>query len=407
MVQPLIPIHSAADLVNSLAKQHTGEADLVSNDLSNIVDFGRSYDNLTPGTKEIVKSGMVGLVTQQLFLTQNYTGNGVDIIRSRKEYGAEDGIIQINRPKLNDAIDDSATYDPDPGSSSDPFIKHPQDMVTTYFQDRFQFRFEWTIADRWLTGMFLSAEGFNSAVSAIDQQIRNSLALRIDGLTMSAIRGSIAHNLTTAKDKLGGAGTNTAINLLAGYNAERGVNLKASAALGEPEFLRYAVHRISLVRDYMKMFTRNFNEQGVVSFLEDENLLVLSQFKYAVQQYLQSDTFNKELLELPSSKSVPMWKSSGNVAGAVANFEASSRVADTIAMTDYASGRRETVDIDTSGVVATLYNTQRLGIHNLSFTSESQRDPQALSTNHFLHSYGQTVVDTGSSGVTFYVKDPA
>ena len=136
--KPLIPVGAAATIVNSLAKQSMGSEALVSDDLSNISDFGRAFEDLDSSTKEIVKSGLITLVTEQLVIAQEYKGNGVDIIRSRGEYDPSAGIIQKNRPALPQAEDDADVYNPAPNSSSDPYKNYPINFETEYFFKPFQ-----------------------------------------------------------------------------------------------------------------------------------------------------------------------------------------------------------------------------------------------------------------------------
>lgn len=174
MAQPLIPVGDLSTIVNSLAHQHTGQLPIVNDDLSNLADFGAAYENLDGFTKQIVTSGMITLVTTQLFITKKYTGNGIDIIRSRGEYDANSGMIQKNRPQLPDSVSDTDVYDPQVGSTSDPFQNYPINFETEYFFKPFSYRYQWSEPKRWMTGMFNSVDGIMRAVAAINQMVQNA-----------------------------------------------------------------------------------------------------------------------------------------------------------------------------------------------------------------------------------------
>jgi len=394
--KPLIPVGAAASIVNSLAKQSMGSEALVSDDLSNITDFGRSFENLDSGTKEIVKSGLVTLVTEQLVIAREYKGNGVDIIKSRSDYDPSAGIIQKNRPNLMQAVDDSDAYNPAVNSTSDPYKNNPIDFSTEYFFKPFQFRYQWSIPERWMTGMFLSRDKFNQFIAAVDTSVKNSLALNIDNLTMATLRSSIALNLHTPISP-------RAINLLKSYNNVFKTALKAEQALQNAEFLRWCLNQIAVVMDNLTTFSSLYNEMDYPNIMSNPKVVILSQFENAAKQYLQADVFNKDLLELPGHSKVVSWKSLVNAKGALPSFEVLSTVKDTFSVT----WEKQPITVDQSGVVAHIFDYERCTINNLGMKTTSQADPVGLKTNYWTHVCGSSITDPYENGVTFYIKDEA
>lgn len=394
--KPLIPVGAAASIVNSLAKQSMGSEALVSDDLSNISDFGRAFEDLDSSTKEIVKSGLITLVTEQLVIAQEYKGNGVDIIRSRGEYDPSAGIIQKNRPALPQAEDDADVYNPTPNSSSDPYKNYPINFETEYFFKPFQFRYQWSIPERWMTGMFLSRDKFNQFIAGVNTAIKNALTLNIDNLTLATLRSSIALNLH-------GANSPRAVNLLKTYNKAFKATLKAEQALQTPEFLRWCLNQIAVTLDQLKIFSSLYNEKQYPNFLADPNVVFLSQFENAAKQYLQADVFNKDLLELPGHNTVVSWKGLTDVKGAVPSFKALSTVKDSFSV----SWEKTPITVDQDGVVAHIFDSERVGIYNLGMKNTSLTDPVGLKTNCWTHVCGSTITDPYANGVTFYIKDEA
>ena len=394
--KPLIPVGAAATAVNSLAKQYIGTEALLADDLSNISDFGRAFEDLDSGTKEIVKSGLVTLITEQLVIAKEYKGNEVDIIRSRGAYDPSAGIIQKNRPNLLQAEDDADVYNPAVNSTSDPFKNNPINFETEYFFKPFQFRYQWSIPERWMTGMFLSRDKFNQFIAGVDTSVKNSLTLNIDNITLSTLRSSIALNLN-------GGASPRAINLLKSYNKAFKASLKAEQALQTPEFLRWCLNQISVTLDQLKIFSSLYNEKAYPNHLADPNVVFLSQFENAAKQYLQADVFNKDLLELPGHSTVVSWKGLVDAKGAVPSFNALSTVKDTFSV----SWQKTPISVDQSGVVAHIFDNERVGIYNLGMKTTSMADPVGLKTNYWTHVFCSAITDPYENGVTFYIKDEA
>lgn len=398
---PLIPIGDLASLVNTLRDQHLGEAPVVNSDLSNIADLGRAYDALDSGAQGIVTSGLITLVTEQLFIQKTYSGNGIDVIRSRS-YEPSEGIIQKNRPALPTAVSDSAAYSPEGGSTSDPFVNYPVNFETEYFFKPFAYRYQWSKPERWMTGMFLSRDGLLSAVDAIDRSIRNAIELNIEDTTMALIRSSMILNLSTATD-LAGVGSTQAVNLLAKYNEAYGQTLAAANALTTPEFMRFAIHEIFVTMDYMKSYSVMYNEKDFPNFSQptDAHFVMLSQFRRGVDQFLLSDTYHDEYLRLPNGETVAAWKGFLLGAKTAPDFESTSTVNDTVEV----SWETDPVTVNTSGVLATIFDKERVGIYDFSTKQTNQKDPVGLKTNYFTHVFGKGIVDPYENGVTFYIKD--
>lgn len=397
MTKPLIPVGTAASIVNSLTKQYIGTEAILADDLSNITDFGRTFENLDSGTKEIVKSNLVTLVTEQLVIAKEYKGNEVDIIHTRSEtYDPSAGIVQKVRLNLKEATDDTDVYNPNPNSTSDPFKNNPIEAEAKYFFKPFQFRYEWSVPERWMTGMFMSRDKFNQFISALDISVKNSLALNIDNITRAVLRSSIALNLH-------GSASPRAVNLLKTYNNTFKTSLKAAQALQTPEFLRWSLNQIAVVMKQLSTFSTLYNEMGYANYMSDPKVVVLDMFENAAKQYLQADVFNKDLLELPGHNTIVSWKGLLTAKGTVPSFESLSTVKETFSV----DWEKNPVTVDQSGVIAHIFDYQRCAIRGLGMKTTTMADPVALKTNCWTHVCGSSITDPYENSVTFYIKDEA
>lgn len=391
--KPLISPMDVAGGFNKLTRQYLGK-DAITADTLDWVDLGSAYDGVDSNTQRLLTSGLISLVTEQLTVVKEFRGNGINLVRSQGPFNASQGIIQKNRPALPEAVSDSEVYDPAPGSSSDPFKNLPIASETEYFSKKLQFRYEWSQPERWLSGAFLSESGFNAFTNGVSRMVDNALALNIEAASMAAIRASMALNLHS--------GGQRAYNLLAEYNADMGATLTAAKCMQTPDFLRYAIHRMFVVFDYMKSYTSFYNEKGYPQFTNDDttHFVLLSRFRRAMEQFLLSDTFHDDYLKLPLGDSVPAWK--GFLLGANSpSFKATSTIDDTIDV----SWESTPVKVNQSGILGTIFSTERVGIYNLGVRQTDMFDPVGLKTNYWTHVNGQSIVDPYENGVTFYVAD--
>src|SRR5690606_41960905 len=99
------------------------------------------------------------------------------------------------------------------------------------------------------------------------------------------------------------------------YNANKAEDeqLQKEEAILNPDFIRFASYMISLYKDRMSKISTLFNIGGKERFTpaEDVTTVLLSDFSSAVDVFLQSDVFNKELTSLPKHDTVPYWQGSG------------------------------------------------------------------------------------------------
>lgn len=396
-------INSGAAVLNQLSDMYMGGSVAVETDLSNITDFGDALHNLPTPTQDLIISGLAPLVTRELFVTKKFDGLNIDIIRERVEYGAHDGIVRKTRKPMPQAVDDSIVYNPTAGESSDPFRANPQDFLSRYYGKRFQWKYEWSEPERWMSGAFLSASGFRQAIDQISNEVDNAVTVNIDNITMAAINASIVSTLN--------AGGSQAINVLAEYNSGPGADapLTVANAFESADFLRFATRRIRDIRKLMNTYSRLFIEEqhdGYVTFTrpEDMHVVMLDRFMSAAESNLYSGTFHNEFVKLPRGSTVPAWQALISATGAP-DLDSVSTVSASVDGLPWLEG--EPVSITQSGVLAHIFDKERIGIYKLAMKQTNQNDPEGLKVNYFTHGFGQTIIDGFEGGVTIYMADDA
>ena len=211
--------------------------------------------------------------------------------------------------------------------------------------------------------------------------VEKAMTIRLDNLIMRAINNMTAETLladlydeTTESIDLTKTGTK-AINLLALYNANKAVDeqLTKNEAILNPDFIRFASYMISLYKDRMSKISTLFNIGGKERFTpaEDVTLVLLSDFSSAVDVFLQSDVFNKELTSLPKHETVPYWQGSGTEYA----FEDVSKI-------HVKTSSKKEVEAD--GILGVMFDVNAVGVANLDRRVTSHYNAKAeFYTNYY------------------------
>ena len=149
---------------------------------------------------------------------------------------------------------------------------------------------------------FLSEAEMIKFIDGIYVVAENKIKKAEEELTNMAVNTAMAYDINAGLVR----------NLLTEYNAFQAVGetITAAEAMRNADFLRYAAMEIKMAIDYMGELSTVFNAAGYETFTDRDNMVVemLSMFNTFSEIYLQSDTFHKELLELPRFEPVPRWQ---------------------------------------------------------------------------------------------------
>lgn len=144
--------------------------------------------------------------------------------------------------------------------------------------------------------------------------VRNKIAEAKEAVIAAAINTSMAQSLSNGK----------CVNLLAAYTAATSdaTVTDLQSFLLSKDALRFANKLIAKHIKLMQKISTNYNVEGYETFTSKEDLLldVATDYAQASAFYLESDTYHKELVELPGYTEVPYWQTPGKgVAATPAN----------------------------------------------------------------------------------------
>lgn len=250
-----------------------------------------------------------------------------------------------------------------------------------------------TVPDTILKTAFTSAENMTAWIDGIFVAMQNSLMLSLRN----------ANNLTRATGAAVALnhGGLCALNLLLEYKAiYTSATTTEANCLYDKDFLRYAVKRISEIVGYMAEMSRAFNTEGFARHTPAEMLAldVLATFNSALKANLQSNTFHRDLVELPNFREVKFWQGSGET------FKEDD-VADIEVTIEDPADATQTVTVKCGKVLAIAYDVEALGstIDNQRMTSERNNHDEY--TDYYQKADIGYFADPSENLIVFYAAD--
>lgn len=377
-------------LMNTVTGEILGKADIVKEDLSNVVDVGTEIFNQS-SVDNYVKS-LVNHIGKVIFVNRPYAGNAPSVLMDGWEFGSVLEKIQADIPEAveNESWDltDKQEYKQD--------IFYKPSVSAKFFNKRVTFEVAMSFTDRQVKESFSSAEQLNGFLSMLYNSVEKSMSIKIDSLIMRTINNMIAE---TIKSDYAGSLTDLtqksgvkAVNLLYLYNQKYTKTLTAEQAITDADFIRFASYTISLYKDRLSKISTLFNVGRKERFTAGEYLhtILLSDFVSACGVFLQSNTFNKEMVALPNAERVPYWQGSGTDY----SFAKTSDINVTCA-----SGE----DIAVSGVIGVMFDRDSLGVSNLNRRVTTNYNAKAEFYNNYYKFDAGYFNDLNENFVVFFM----
>ena len=125
------------NILNDVTKEIIGDSVVVNEDLSNIVDVGKAYENLDNGLDNFVRA-LNDHIGRVVFVDRVYKGRAPSVLRDGWEYGS---ILEKIRGKLPNAVENES-WELQDGYSYDPNIFHKPDVNAKFFNKRITFEID-------------------------------------------------------------------------------------------------------------------------------------------------------------------------------------------------------------------------------------------------------------------------
>lgn len=389
-------------LINSVSGEVLGRTDIVTEDLTGIVDLGTEVFNQN-AVDNYVKS-LVNHIGKVIFVNRPYAGKVPSVLMDAWEFGSVLEKISADVPKA----EENDTWNLQDGQSYNQDVFHKPTVTAKFFNSKVTFEVPVSITERQVKESFSNAAQLNGFISMIYAAVEKSMTIKADALIMHTINNMTAETVladaqafgaTAAGDMTGAdlssASTARCVNLLKLYNDKTGATTKLTAAkaITDPDFIRFASYIMGTYADRLQSISTVFNVGGKERFTPKDMLhvVLLSDFAKAAQTYLYSDTFNRGDVLLPQAETVPFWQGSGQ------NYE----FACTGNINIKESGGKA---VEISGVLGVMFDRDALGVCNLDRRVTTNYNAKAEFFNNYYKFDAGYFNDTNENFVVFFIE---
>lgn len=388
-------------LINSVSGEVLGRTDIVTEDLTGIVDLGTEVFNQN-AVDNYVKS-LVNHIGKVIFVNRPYAGKVPSVLMDAWEFGSVLEKISADVPEA----EENDTWNLTDGQSYDQDVFHKPTVTAKFFNSKVTFEVPVSITERQVKESFSNAAQLNGFISMIYAAVEKSMTIKADALIMRTINNMIAETVLADAVAFGGsagdltsanlsnASTARCVNLLKLYNDKTGAKtpLTAATAITDPDFIRFASYIMGTYADRLQSISTVFNVGGKERFTPKDMLhvVLLSDFAKAAQTYLYSDTFNRGDVLLPQAETVPFWQCSGK------NYD----FANTGHINVKESGGKA---VEISGVLGVMFDRDALGVCNLDRRVTTNYNAKAEFFNNYYKFDAGYFNDTNENFVVFFIE---
>ena len=373
------------EIINSVTSEVLGKQDVISEDLSNLVDVGNEIID-TENVDNYVKK-LIDRIGKVIFVNRLYAGGVPSVLMDSWEFGSIVEKISADMPEADE--NDSWKLENGQEYSQDTFYQ-PK-VSAKFFNSKVTFDVKLSFTTQQVKESFASVNELNAFLSMLETGVKNSMTVKLDSLIMRTI------NNMTAQTLQGGQAMQK-VNLLTAYNAATGAKLSANKALMDKEFLKYASLVIKKYQARITKMSKLFNQGEKARFTNTTDLhtVLLSDFADSAEVYLMSDTYHNDTVSLPQHETVPFWQGSGK----------------TYAFNDISSikvkintGTKSTKDVAQTGIIGVMFDTNALGVSNLNQRTTTAYNARAEFYTNFYKMDAGYFNDLNENFVVFYVAD--
>ena len=387
-------------LINSVSGEVLGKTDIVTEDLTGIVDLGTEVFNQN-AVDNYVKT-LVNHIGKVIFVNRPYAGKVPSVLMDKWEFGSVLEKISADVPEAeeNDTwnLTDGQTYSQD--------VFHKPTVTAKFFNSKVTFEVPVSITERQVKESFSSAAQLNGFISMIYTAVEKSMTIKADALIMRTINNMVAETVLADAVAFGGsagnlsgadlssASTTRCVNLLKLYKDKTGnAEMTAKKAIIDPDFIRFASYVMGTYADRLQSISTVFNVGGKERFTPKDMLhvILLSDFAKAAQTYLYSDAYNRADVLLPQAETVPFWQGSGK------NYDFANN-----GLIQVKESGGKTVEI--SSVLGVMFDRDALGVCNLDRRVTTNYNAKAEFFNNYYKFDAGYFNDTNENFVVFFVE---
>lgn len=396
------------EILNAMAKEILGETAIVNEDLTNVVDIGKSIFDSTAVDNYVAK--LINHIGKVVFVDRSYKPVIPSIMKDNWEFGSImekidcDMPDNVANPKWQ--LTNGQTYNQDEFNA-------PSGVRAKFFNDAVTYQVKMSFTDDQVKESFSSAQQLRGFFSMVETKIKNKLNIDYANLTRATINSFIGatiyrdlsakYSAETKKFNFGNNSYNRSVNLLGLYKEEHPDNrLTPKTCLKDLDFIKFAAYKMRLyverIRDASKLFNIGGKERFTPSELQ--HFVLLNDFKTAADVYLQSDTFHNEFTKMPNSEGINYWQGTGTdySVNSIGRIHVTTKVT-----ADGTTYENKEVDTDGAIILGCLFDNDALGINNEKSKTTSHYNASGDFINNFYKSFARYFTDHDENFVVFFV----
>lgn len=373
------------DIVNTVTSEVLGKENVVSEDLSNLVDVGNEIID-TENVDNYVKK-LIDRIGKVIFVNRLYAGGVPSVLMDSWEFGSIVEKISADLPEADE--NDSWKLEDGQEYSQDTFYQ-PK-VSAKFFNSKVTFDVKLSFTTQQVKESFSSVNELNAFLSMLETGVKNSMTVKLDSLIMRTINNMTAQTLYKGQAM-------QKVNLLTAYNTATGQTLTADKALLNKDFLKFSSLIIKKYQARITKMSELFNQGKKARFtnINDLHTVLLSDFADSAEVYLMSDTYHNDTVSLPQHETVPYWQGSGETYsfGDVSSIK--------VKIND---GTKTAKEVSQAGIIGVMFDTNALGVSNLNQRTTTAYNARAEFYTNFYKMDAGYFNDLNENFVVFYVAD--
>ena len=385
-------VNNLAPLVNKAAAESLGAAAVTVTDTASLVSLGDVVMATDTNTDVFWRkiADRIGRVDNKYKLLKR--ADRFSTARTEVDWGIA---LQKNQIRHIRGVEESASWSQ---NQTDPYrYNDVTDFTSTVFHKIGAYQTKPIVAPRdQLRRTFLNFSEMGTFLSMLDADMNNAFTLSVNNNERTARNAAMECAFRDGNAVNVGAEYN-AVASAAGWTAlPAGATLDTARLI--PTFTRFCAERM---KSYAKWLTdetspsRLFNGIGADRWTAREALRidVLSGFASAMETYMMSDTYHKELVELDGYREVRAWAGSGTTMA----------LADAAKINVALEGDESATGTERNNIIAFMYDHDRVGTLVRDERVISYWNPDAERQNTKKAAELGYYVDRSEQGVVFYL----
>lgn len=344
-------VNQVYSLLNDINQQMWGEDAFAVEDLSGLISMGQAVLSSSQNVDKFFNT-LVDRIGKVIIRRLDAELDFPKLMMNEFSFGAILSKISIDPFGAKANTDWQVS---DPGFTPSLLEIYPPSIHQMLFTDAVTFEMRKSLPNSILSTAFLGAGEMANFFNAVTAAMVDSMTLSINNLSRTAINNFIAEKIKNA---------NGIVNIADLFNAAfpAAAVTDTDEAMTSPEFLRYSTNIIRKYFKYLSVPNVNYNVSGRVRATQRDNAHFLANTTYiaALESYLYSDTYWKDMVEIENFTEVAYWQANLHTGGHDYNLPEDVTAINVIPSSE--KGQQTPTAINQSGIIAVLADRQAIGI---------------------------------------------